>query len=585
MPKAVKVDKPKAKSKSIIRKVKPRVVKPVVPPKDQVPPSIQDDALTCKINIKYPTEIIHISNNPPMVVDSDTKVQYTHTTVISDALFSSCKSKNLHIFLENLTVEQISLFRKVLDGIKPTQSLKNVNILTYQQHKDIKNPPVKYVLPTNVHFRKITNLQASTHTDNRLISRSYSPNIGIVIMQWVPNIKDNNETLLSKSWWYALIISIPICASGRLQQSTGTCWCNTIINNLILVPEIREKIIKAIEHPKYDSLRNKKFSGIATANDLKDALFILFNNLLVRTDRAQPDDGNFIAHIAARIKSIITSDDASEKLYNDAKKAGEEAIFALGNGGSHTVVASVYKLILNFFIPGKTYVQERCCDVYNANIEVTRNEVFDKLYTELCLGGRCVAGSDAEKEFNRRLDAGFDDIPGPEIFELNINPRLDVETVVINNNFLTPIKEIPLQISSGGNDYKIVASFIGFNTNDSGHAIAGLRCNDISYIYDSNNYIAYSDWHKGDFSGYISKIGNAYGKLPPTAIGGPTYPFNYTLIYTKDISGFSLFGGKAKGKAKGKAGKVVKPKAKVVKPKAKVVKPKAKVVKPKAGKK
>ena len=578
-PKVVKpkVVKPKVVKPKVVKAAqrvvpKPRVVKPVirqvVKPKvvhvvknafvvakkvePVLPPSILDDALTCKINVKYPTEIIHISNVSPMIVDSDAKVQYTHTTVISDALFSGCKSKNLHIFLENLTVEQIDLFKKVLESIKPTQTLKNVSILTYQ--KDAKNTHMGYLLPINDRFRKITNLQASAHKQNKLMSTRHTVGKDQVTIQLVPHIKDTSELVLSKSWWYALIVSIPVCATGRLTQATGTCWCNTIINNLILVPELREKIIKAIEHPIYDPLRNKKFKDIPSANDVKDALFILFNNLLVRTERAQPDDGNLMADIAARLKSITGSDDKSEKLYHTAKKEGIKALEDLGDGGTIDEANIIYKLILDFYIPGKTYMQVKCCETHEVATKTRQSEIFNKMYVEMCSDSRCPAGSDAKKEFNKQLDNADAALPGPEAFdEIRVNP--DTEVIFITNEQNKPVKVVPLQLTVDGSNYKLVGSKISIKMDEEGggHSIAGLRCNDISYIYDSNNYIAYSDWHKGDFSGWLTKVGDVYGGIPAKTKWGRDNPANVMLIYIKDTSGFSLFGGKAKqktGKAK-----------------------------------
>jgi hypothetical protein len=75
---------------------------------------------------------------------------------------------------------------------------------------------------------------------------------------------------------------------------------------------------------------------------------------------------------------------------------------------------------------------------------------------------------------------------------------------------------LPLQVGS----YHLEAAGI----NSKGHAIIGLHCNGIPYMYDSNNIIAQSNWPDIDFSGYFEKVMEIDNK--------PIQPFNYMVNFS-----------------------------------------------------
>lgn len=81
---------------------------------------------------------------------------------------------------------------------------------------------------------------------------------------------------------------------------------------------------------------------------------------------------------------------------------------------------------------------------------------------------------------------------------------------------------LPLKVGS----YHLEAAGI----NSIRHAIIGLHCNGIPYMYDSNNIIAQPNWPEIDFSGYFEKVMELSDK--------PLEPFNYMtnfsfLLYCK----------------------------------------------------
>ena len=127
------------------------------------------------------------------------------------------------------------------------------------------------------------------------------------------NTNINNEKELENSWWFKYYFQIPNCAYGRLTQSTGTCWCNALINSLILNQSIVNLLIE-----KFNRLDGKVKNNIMNIdsfdkfNSSKEKLFTLLyaviNLLLIRKIKAKQKNGNFIAELAARIKGIYDNE-------------------------------------------------------------------------------------------------------------------------------------------------------------------------------------------------------------------------------------------------------------------------------------
>jgi hypothetical protein len=65
------------------------------------------------------------------------------------------------------------------------------------------------------------------------------------------------------------------------------------------------------------------------------------------------------------------------------------------------------------------------------------------------------------------------------------------------------------------------------------HVIAGLVCGTDSYVFDSNNYLAYCDWPNNDYSMYISMT----KQHPPTTDVDDctSYPFIEYAVYVKTM--------------------------------------------------
>ena len=95
-------------------------------------------------------------------------------------------------------------------------------------------------------------------------------------------------------------------------------------------------------------------------------------------------------------------------------------------------------------------------------------------------------------------------------------------------------KTAPITIHVGLDTYELQSAGVtmagsGPGRDDSGHAISASRCDGRSYVYDSNNFLVYTDWHLGKFENYKKVLQSqniSYTKIVDSAT------LRY-LIYTK----------------------------------------------------
>jgi len=69
--------------------------------------------------------------------------------------------------------------------------------------------------------------------------------------------------------------------------------------------------------------------------------------------------------------------------------------------------------------------------------------------------------------------------------------------------FTTVPKKVMITLNEKTEEYELEASTLGV---DGIHAISGLICNDIQYIYDSNNVIAVTDWSDNKYDEYLNAV-------------------------------------------------------------------------------
>jgi hypothetical protein len=107
------------------------------------------------------------------------------------------------------------------------------------------------------------------------------------------------------------------------------------------------------------------------------------------------------------------------------------------------------------------------------------------------------------------------------------------EFIIIDGSTINSNIGIPQNVVQYGNNttdyYTIAGCLIKISINGGGHAIAGLKCENQYYIYDSNNILAITDWHLNDFTAYFETARNKYNTNNITVMGVIAY------LYVPDI--------------------------------------------------
>ena len=415
----------------------------------------------------------------------------------------------------------------------------------------------------------------------------------------IAGFKTSDE--LTDQWWYKIFFTIPPCASGRLTQTTGTCWFNSVFNTLLLVPEIAE-ILKAkwmlmekseqqeilYDAPNSNGKRNERtLDGCPMmSTPLKRMLWLVIYNILVKGQKADLTHGNFIGELGARVTSI--GDMGTEQHFLNAKEAKtEEGIITMRylktlekNYEDGYDPKTGMGVVLNELLSeGTDFRMINCYELYERGRLLTEKMRINEKYLE---------GQNLYNELKKQYDVVrdkvrlLDDDPSKrveqnqKIDEMNeINNKIKVVVAEVNKwtdeinkvsegiekllqkkeikedndkdilQYLgqdTPlllviglvhfISKAPETIRINGQVYNLKASAISLGPLDGkgGHAVAGLTCGKYRYIYDSNNYLAPSDWPSGDISEYQSMLkaeGSKHATLP---YRGLSY-----VVYIKDI--------------------------------------------------
>jgi hypothetical protein len=419
----------------------------------------------------------------------------------------------------------------------------------------------------------------------------------------------NNEKNLEDTWWYKYYFNIPICAYGRLTQSTGTCWCNSLINVILLTPSIYEFILEKFNNlPETEQNKIRQIKSfddfIGSDYDLTTLIYATINILIVNKSKAKQKNGNFIIEIAARIKSIyFDNDEDFYKLYSNNKEQKKNAAIEYGDGGLPSEGITV--IFNKIFKEDKDFIKIN----YNFNLSNIDNikdnkdiliinkitMLIDKYFNESDENKKKLIGKELyslhrdqinldiqysiyKKIFNKRvienninqiIDEIIRIIPIEDqdeyiniinnnilnhAIEYNEKKDLKIPTNLIidkfsyefkNNLILSTLKEnnISLQINDitppkillveyellkfkndeefnlGSNapdtikinDIKyIIQGSTLIVTGNAGHSICGLKCNNDLYVYDSNNYLVYTNWNKYNA---LDKTNNQYREL------------------------------------------------------------------------
>lgn len=480
-------------------------------------------------------------------------------------IIKTCSNKNILIIINSILLPSIvNLFNKycTTDAFKKNL-LKNITLINLTNNN--KNVLYLYKNENNIEiFRKNINIFGYNIdillNDNNFLT-GVNPNKNFIkqvddtkdliyttrISQKGGELKDvnirnmktdNNTTKLEDQWWFKWYFSIPPCLSSRLTQSTGTCWMNSIVNSLFFVPEIIT-LLKI----KYNSIPNKNIDTITFNNfnfgyDLNTLLFSLINNLLIKKNKASTNDGNFIGIIASKVKCLYNNEIINTIKYGDGGNAFD---------GIKVVLKEIFNddyisYCLSLSDENNKFVEENNKFVEENKKFVEENkkliEENSKIVTEI---------KSKVEEYNKKNNNNlFENIKKLKETNADNNKKIEEKNKLIEeknklivennklieenkkgketgiitqstNNFVMNIIRVKLypkilvfseNIFKNNNikideyNYKLCSSSISLNGYD--HAIAGIICNDKSYIYDSNNIIVESNWPKEDISEYIN---------------------------------------------------------------------------------
>ena len=353
--------------------------------------------------------------------------------------------------------------------------------------------------------------------------------------RYVFRIMETNQSIvLDQTWWFKYYFSIPPCAYGRLSQSSGTCWCNVILNICFLTPAIYNILLEKfkeleLDHKKYIEDKYKDFNDICGCDDtLKNIIYGLINIILINKKKATTLDSNFVSEIAARIKGIGE--------YNDEfyyKTLDEKLLF----GDGYPSLIGFYIFIYYIFIKNIDFVFIDS-KYFNSNI-IKYNSILDKLANnfDISKSEYDILQNDINK-IDNIIDFG-DNLIKNKMFNSNEILSIKWSDIIYNlkefnqknppNIIIIPCDTVSIKeiIYINDTEYKLQSAGIEILSKNLLHIISGLNCNDKYYVYDSMDIISYCKWSKGNLKEYVDLLNDIYND----------YNYNYKIdfaIYIKN---------------------------------------------------
>lgn len=239
---------------------------------------------------------------------------------IMDIIINSCNQYNIIIYIFLMDIEFYSRIFKVNFNIMllnlPDKNYYNTIIYSWFNNPSIEETlsetnyfiyNIYYNNSSNKKFFKVLNITCQYHRNITINYGKYH-----LIYQFVSSDKINEDRFLRK------MTEERKCLSGKLIQLQGTCWLNAILNALMLPADSRKYMIeKTIEYTTGNSAENRrnrtKLSKIVTIVDSLSItnilssiiyhIYILRERPIVDTaiDKINPDS-NFILALAYKLK-------------------------------------------------------------------------------------------------------------------------------------------------------------------------------------------------------------------------------------------------------------------------------------------
>ena len=263
---------------------------------------------------------------------------------------------------------------------------------------------------------------------------------------------------IQESWWWKMHFRVPPCANGRTMQHRGTCWFNTALNVVLLSPAL-SRMAKAA----YRRWRDKRTTSTGSRS--------------------------------LRLRGNTSYEDMCPDFRNPPPV--EDMFFAV---------------VHNLFYEGRRLSQSHGDPLMAmaGRVKLGKGGTLPHLFHGE--GGNALVGLQAlvmamsERSLVYKLGGGDDDDTLAD-FISNMTPSQPPIMLI----------ELPAnkrnQRASAGAAYVLDAALIKLedpnDRNGVHHVVSGLTCNGVPYVYDSNNYVAQTDWPNGVLTGYADELKRA----------------------------------------------------------------------------
>jgi hypothetical protein len=178
----------------------------------------------------------------------------------------------------------------------------------------------------------------------------------------------------------------------------------------------------------------------------------------------------------------------------------------------------LYKIFYNVFIIKKKFKTSDPLIIENASIQAHGKPLsinLNRRKIDYDMGGHPykTLKTILPQLFEQKQYIEFNDMLGKNFFA-NLKQQPVPEFVILysrdslDESNKQPLKQIQLRKDKESFNYVLRAAVLIYEdeNNESGHAVAGLFCDDEYYIFDSNNILLRMDWTSPDHSKYIKKV-------------------------------------------------------------------------------
>lgn len=332
---------------------------------------------------------------------------------------------------------------------------------------------------------------------------------------------------LDGQWWYVMYNLVPVCADGRLTQSTGTCWWNTSANIMILTQPIAALLkiqwhnLKGADITYTGSIEKTPLTACLQRRlPPMDFMMVLTYQLLIKGQRARSWQNN----LSAQGAGYFINSDTSTSTYQNLKQ--EEILLLKNKVRSSRALATTSNKLVQYEDGG-----------YSALAGITTFMQALLQYGEHFSFLNIIHADQVQDFNNGHLVWETSDDWNAETIELwTLRP---FPLIVVLNMLGTDLDNCPSTISVNGAPYDLQSSAILV---DDFHVMAGVTCETQTinrYVFDSNNVIGLDDWTKlkrgqdASNRSVLSAYNTAYKRRFPDVPAPSQYEFHFLVYFLR----------------------------------------------------